>query len=137
MNKNKKKDLHQFVSVTFGNVRIFRRYCVNIYFIFSPPPLYDSHTVIVLRPIQSAAVKCRPEPLTDAQEAKHKQISVDVNSQGACTGSGAPQAGGGWDWQVLLKLSTGSCGQTQRRSSPRCGETVPYFSRQERWHLQH
>lgn len=47
--------------------------------------------MILLRPIQWAAVKHRTEQLTDAQEAKHKQISVDLNSRGACTGSGAPR----------------------------------------------
>lgn len=86
MNKGKKKIC--FVSVwcsnTFWHVIFPQLLCEYIF-----PSVSTVIAVIQLRPIQW--VKHGPEQLTDAQEAKHKQISMDLNSRGVCAGSGAPR----------------------------------------------
>lgn len=106
----------------FWNVNFFS---ADIVWIFkgvqnpsSAPLLY------LLCSIQSATAKCRTEQLTDAREAKHKQISLDLNSKGAWTGSGAPRQEvartGRCCWssplEAVSKRSTGPPLSVERRS---------------------
>lgn len=100
---------------------------------FLPLHCTTAGTVFVLRPVQSAAAKRSPERSTDAQDGK---ALADFRGRGTPREAPAQEVelpGGRRMGLAGAAAATPleAVGRPRRRSSPRCGETVPYFSRQE------